>query len=656
MEPTKPKKIPFGSTPIAPVAKKTIAFGSAPIVPVSQGTSTPENTGFTGKVDNLVKGLITAPATLLARPFQAAQSTVQTIQDAPAIDKFKTDAAAITKQNEMLTNELKRVRAAGGDTSNIERQIRENLSVLNNTISEANPVLNRTPFSGGVIAKAPENFGDVKKDIGRGAETIALGLGPVSGGALFGAGSSMEQGNDLFSVQTAFNAVLGAGAGKVLDLVGKPLLDATGKVVGTITPATLKRVAEGGADAIAKFAAQHEILPPVGKAAVQTLEKGANAVDESANRLFTGIKNKTGEVVTSQYPGLSTKAQQERFKTIEQNDFAQPATQPVAGYKKATEIYNDAKASGTDLGKVAVDNGIQHSSIIENGKYNTLDTADALRQDAMKTSFDLIRPNLKIAEYSVPKVPLSDIRSSLISKIDSIPASKITATERAAMKENIMKEYGPKSAEAKAHPDGYSLTDLHDNKIAKSNNGKYKFGVGASDALKATQSRYESSVFGKMLEDKAPAELDIHGFNAELEKKFKLADYLESLNTKKVPQSVAQRAIEFMGKIGGASTGSQLGGTLGGVAGYHLGGVLTDSFTRLPNPVKAYYLQSIEKTQPEVFNMFRKYLGDQETMRLLQKQLPAPKTIFQGPTQNGKPYTPNPLFGTTPVVETKSTK
>lgn len=648
---TKPKTIAFGSAPIAAPAKKTIPFGSAPIVP--QETSEPEKKGFGGHVKELAKGLVTAPATIVARPFQAIQGGVQYIQDRPKIKEFEKEAADITKQNEMLTSELKKVRAAGGDTSNIAKQIIANNKRLIDSSNAIQPTIDRRPFSGGVIAPTPENFKDVKKDVGRAAQTVALGLGPVSGGALFGAGSSVEQGNDILSIETAFNTVLGAGAGKVLDLIGKPLLNASGKVIGKITPETLKKVAEGGADAITKFAAQHEILPAVAKTAVKTFEKGANAVDEGVNKLFTGTGKKIGNAITKEYPGLSREAQQKRFRTIEEKDFAQAANEPIAGYKQAAKIYNNAKNEGTDLAKVAVDNGIEHNSLIEGGKYNTLDTANMLREDAMKTSHDLIRPALEAAEPGVQKISIDQVRKSLLEKIDSIPPSQITATEREVMKRNINKEYSNNSAEARAHPDGYTLTNLHDNKIAKSNNGKYKFGVGASDTLSATQSRYESSVFKKLLEDTAPPELDIASFNKELEKKFQLADYLEALNTKKIPQNLAQRATEFLGKIGGASVGSQFGGTLGGVAGYHLGGILTDSFTRLPNPLKSYYLRSIEKTQPEIFNAFKAYLGEQETLRLMRPQLPAPKTIFQGPTQSGQPYTPNRLFGTTPVVETK---
>lgn len=573
------------------------------VAPVSRETPVPqpeEKDGFLRSAKNLAKSLVTAPATIVARPLQLAAELIMPGDNTEALDKFS----------------------------------REKL--------------------GGIVAPIPRNAADVKKDVGRAVQTVALGTGaPIAGGAAFGLGSSLEQGNDLFSVETAFNTVLGAGAGKVLDLVGKPLFNAAGKAIGVITPQTLKDIAAGGADAITKFAAQHELLGGIAKPVSEKIATGFQAIDDKAGQLFKGAGSKAKEVISSQYPGMSKENLQKRYSTIEQENFAKPTTENAPAYRKATDIYNNAKSQGTDLSKSAVDNGITHDKLIEGGKYSTVDTADSVRSDAMKTSHDLMRPALAAAEPGVQRVPISQVRESMIQEINNIPKTQVTDAERATMKARVMKEYGDTSAAAVAHPEGYSLTDLHDNKISTGSNGKYRPNGTMSDNLRANQSRQESSAFRKLLEEKAPAELKIKEFNKAIQEKFQLADYLEALHGKKVPMGIAQKAVDLFGKVAGATIGSKLGGGLGGVAGYHLGGVLFDSFERLPNPLKAYYLKSIEKTQPEIFNAFKKYLGDQETLRLLRPQLTAPTTIFKGPTQNDLPYTPNRLFGTTPVVETK---
>ncbi len=204
--------------------------------PVSDNQVQPtENKG-----GNFIKNLVSAPATLLARPIQA-------------------------------------VAELGG--------------ISDQTVNDVTKKL-----TGGLVAPTPQNFSDVKKDVGRGAETVALGLGPVSGGATFGLGNSLEQGNDLISTQTAFQTVLGATGGKVLDLVGKPLLDATGKIIGKITPQVLKDVASKGTNAIQKFAENHNILP---KNISRVINTGAEKIDQLANKPFdlanVAVKNLTAQ-------------------------------------------------------------------------------------------------------------------------------------------------------------------------------------------------------------------------------------------------------------------------------------------------------------------------------------------------------------------------
>lgn len=617
--PTAPAGAPVKMTRAEYMAK----YGTAPVVsPYQSSPATEEKKGIFGKTKELAKGLVTAPATIAARPFQAIQGAGQYIQDKPKIDQYKKDTDAIIAENDMLVKQMKDNKEVGVDNTEIKRKIQENVNRISELSAGIDPTLKRKVFSGGVIAPAPENMKDVKKDVGRAAQTVALGLGPVSGGALFGTGSSLEQGNDLLSVETAFNTVLGAGSGKILDLVGKPLLNATGKVIGTITPETLKNVVKGGADAITKFAAQHEILPAVAKSAVKTFEKGATAIDEGVGKLFTGAGSGIRNTLAKEYPSLSTKSMQDRFLKIEQENFARPATTP-GKYAKATEIYDNAKSQGTDLAKVATDNGIRYDNLIEDSKYVARETADFVRADAMKTSHDLVRPALAAAEPGVQRVPLKTVRERMLADVDKIPNSKITDAERATMRSRIEKMYGDNSAAAKAHPEGYSLTDLHDSKIAATNNGKYRPNGTMSDQLRARQYRQEGDAFRELLEENVPPELDIKEFNKAIQDKFQLADYLDELDGKKVVQTIGSKAIDFAGKIVGAKIGQTTAGGLGGIAGYHIGGILTNSFEHLPNPVKAYYLQSIEKTQPQIFKAFKEFLGEQETARLMRLQLPA---------------------------------
>lgn len=184
-------------------------------------------------ITNFAKSIVSAPATILARPFQLGAELLGASSD--QVDKFSNK------------------------------------------------------YSGGLVKPVPQNGGDVKKDVGRAAQTVALGMGPVTGGATFGFGNSLEQGNDIFSGQTVFQTVLGAGAGKVLDLIGKPVFNAAGKAISKITPQFLSDIASQGVKAVEEFAASHDILPKaVGKAVNETIKKTESIV----NKPFSAVGNK----------------------------------------------------------------------------------------------------------------------------------------------------------------------------------------------------------------------------------------------------------------------------------------------------------------------------------------------------------------------------
>lgn len=178
--------------------------------------------------DGFLKTLVKAPATIIARPFQAA-AALGGVSD-EAIDKFSKEKLR------------------------------------------------------GFVAPTPDNFSDVKKDVGRGVQTVALGMpGLASGGAAFGVGSSLEQGNDLFSTQTALQTGLGAGGGKLLGVLGKPLLNVAGKGISKVTPQVVKDIASKGVGAVDDFMSSRQILP---KNVSKAINLGAEKVETIANKPF----------------------------------------------------------------------------------------------------------------------------------------------------------------------------------------------------------------------------------------------------------------------------------------------------------------------------------------------------------------------------------
>jgi hypothetical protein len=523
-------------------------------------------------VGEMAKSLVTAPATMLARPLQLGYELVMPGDNTAEMDKFSKEKL------------------------------------------------------GGVVAPIPQNAADVKKDVGRGVQTVGLGLGPVSGGAAFGVGSSLEQGNDLFSVQTLLQGVVGATAGKVMGLVGKPLLNASGKVIGTITPQVLKDIASKGANAVTEFAARHEILPAAGKIAVGKLEKGAAAIDTGVDKLFTGGTGKIGSLISSQYPGLSKKNITNRFEKIEREALLKPTKEVNATYSKAKDVFKTAKNKGIDLGKVATDNKIYAKDLVQDGKFNTADAAEALRNETMNKGPDLLRPALKEAQPGVQMVPITDIRNSLISDIRSLSKSKITDIERENLIKRVMKDFGPGSAAEQAHPNGYSLEDLLDNKIAAGSNvkrGTWGQALSFDDTLTNAYNKQQSSVFKKLLEKTAPDEIGVPAFNRKLEERFTLADYLDELNTKKAPTTLFQGAMRTGAKVSGAALGGSTGNVFGAFGGYHAGGMAMDSFLNASNPVKTAYLKQVQATEPEIFNAIKEYIGEKQAEVILRGKTPS---------------------------------
>lgn len=516
------------------------------------------------------KGIFSAPATIVARPFQAAAELAGA--KAEDVDKFSSD------------------------------------------------------ISGGLIAPVPQGFKDVKKDVGRAAQTVALGTGaPITGGALFGAGASLEAGNDLLSAQTAFDAALGGAGGKVLDLVGKPFINAAGKVVGVITPQIIKDVAAGGAKAIASFAARHEI-PVVGgitKPLSEGIEKTAQGIDNAIN---TGTKkafDATKKGAAEQFPGLDPT---EHFKKVNEKDIVQATTINKPAYNKATAVYNDAKARDIDLGKAATENRIQFDDLHDGKAFNTKDTAEALREANYKLSADLARPVIQAAQQGVRRIPIAEVRGAMLKKIHDIPNTQIDATDRAKLIKQITQRYADEGAEAAAHPNGYNLEELHDARIIAGKNGGYKVGASASDSLAAQRSREEARVFATLFDRNAPDEAGLKAFRKELEKNFLLADYLEQLHSKAIPEGVTKKAVRLFGRAAAATFGGKIGGFPGAILGSQYGDMLFRSFEAFPNPIKKAVLDKAfsERATSPVFDALRQYLGEQETARLLRKALPAP--------------------------------
>ena len=585
------------------------AAGGAAVAPAAPAAPAPAPTGSTGSTGD-TSGI---GASLAAYKAQKASGTAPT---------------TIPKDNPSLLASFAKS-LFGAPATLLARPVQAVAELAGASADQVDAATSKIPIVGSLVAPVDRNFGDVKKDVGRAAETVALGTGaPIAGGALFGAGASLEAGNNLFSAQTAVDAALGGAGGKVLDWVGKPLLNAAGTVVGKITPKIIQDVTKQGAGAIAKFAADHQLLGGIAAKPSAAIASGLQKVDTALGAGVSKLAGGTKSVLKDQFPGLNPT---EHYTAVNEKDFLRPTTVNEPRFSKAQSVYSDAQNRGINLEKQATAQGIVHDLIAEGGKYNTTDTVENLREGNYRASDSLVRPAIKAAEPGVRLVPLSEVRAAQIAQIRDIPKTQIDDTDRATLMQQVIKRYAPGGAADVAHPNGYSLTDLHDARIISQKNGKYKIGGTSSDALSAQRSREEGRAFNTIFDKTAPKDLPIKGFKSELEKNFLLADYLEQLHGKKVPEGITKKAVRLFGRGLGGVLGSKIGGFPGFLVGSRGGDMIFNSFETLPNPIKIKVLQSVKKEDPAVYAALVKYIGTKEAEAMDRLALPGPGQTAKAP-------------------------
>ena len=299
------------------------------------------------------------------------------------------------------------------------------------------------------------------------------------------------------------------------------------------------------------------------------------------------------------------------------NDWKKPVEVNQPGFKKANEIFQNASSRGNDIPKTLVDNKIFLGQNIQDGKYLTSDSADILRTNAGEASKTYLRPALEIADYSTPPTPVTDVIKNAINSIKKdkfIPVeSKNTLIERITkLQPELQTQY----------PDGMTLVNQLDEKILRDMASKYSPVGDIATNLEASKNKAIADALRTSLVEKSPEGVPVDAFQKELSKMYQAADYLDTLNGKKVPQSLKGKLTQTAAKVVGAVTGESLGGgILGGVGGYHLGGILENYFANMSNPFKAQFLENLQKVSPEAFNKIKEYIGVKELQAIMTPKL-----------------------------------
>lgn len=459
----------------------------------------PESPKEGGGIGGFLKSLVSAPATMVARPFQAGAQLL------------------------------------GASSEEVDRVTKK--------------------LTGGLVAPVPQNFGDVKKDIGRGIETVAFGAaGPVSGGLAVGFGSSIAQGNDVFSGQTLFNTVLGGAGGKVLGLVGKPLLDAGGRVIGKITPKYLSNIASKGKGAIQEFAKTHKILP---EATSKALTAGAESVENLANKPFRSASNALGLDAESRAARQQSSMQRKNDVNIGRVESELKSIE--SGYSKTRKAKGFSKDEFASSRSRVVKTGVLDDAVTTDGVITTKakgGASERYRSMTIEGQEGVVREGL-VKEGAM--VHLDDVEKELQRAVrDSGLEGDDLATALRKVKGEI------EGYRLKANGKGeVPLTLAHDAKISTTRNIDFNtpaevktYRKSIAKGLKNTVEKYSRT--------------NVREINAELKKFYDDIDYLEMLDGLRVKGG---RLGKYVARISGNLVGGAVGGAVGGFPGMALGTV-----------------------------------------------------------------------------------
>lgn len=322
------------------------------------------------------------------------------------------------------------------------------------------------------------------------------------------------------------------------------------------------------------------------KSGVDNIKAGVNSAKDAAGKSMDALdaKNKT-----------------DMLKKVA-DDWEKPAKTGNTSFNKARGALDQSPESP----KFLADHKLNPSEHIdENGKYDTADTADALRETAGKMSHDTLRPSLQMADYMTPKTAVSDVVDAAVKEAGKTDG--VTASNRESVIDGIRQEG---LALERRYPEGMSLTDMHDNKIDYSNpkNSGYSPTNDPKTNINATMNRSVATALQKTVEAKAPADVPVHDFNQHLSGYYKAADYLDTLNGKKAPVSLGQKFARSAAKVTGGIIGGHFGGIAEEFAGYQIGKALEYALENISNPMRASFLRNLETTNPEAFTKVQNYL------------------------------------------------
>lgn len=562
--------------------------------------------------------IVSPLATSIARPFQAAQLGAEMLSQKRENPKLEASSQKYSDESYKLSMQARSM-PAGPERDEVMRRAEMYGKMGMESATELSKNASFQPFSTDTLIKpAPTslNAENMKKEAGIALQTVAFGMGPVSGGAAFGTGMSLEEGNDLLSWDTAAYTLFGAAGGKALDIVGKPLLNAAGSVVGVITPAILKNVALGGAKAVQAFMEHNKLLPnaiskPINRGA-ELLEAGANAPFNAAVAPF---KQTDDKIIATREKALQDL--EEKYSQLRDN------------------AARDPKATAATRGRVARSNVLTEEGMVNDDGViiGAKDAARRYREENIGQGESIVKQLLQkegvAVDISVVERELKRVMRESLSGRELISALNAVKREIAGLR------LANKSGRI-------SLVDLHNAKIQRQPGSK-AYDNSETKVVDKQIARAHKQVIEKNSSGK------IKEINAEISKYLGDAEYIESLLGKRIGSGKLGKAVS---QVGGAVAGAAAGGAIGGLPGVAVGSYVGGSISRkLASRGYRKAFGKPTKQAPKANALF-----DEARAKINEKQLalpPGPKLgtsgnpIISGPVNRG----PGPIATKAPKGE-----
>lgn len=456
---------------------------------------------------------------------------------------------------------------------------------------------NTAPPNGGVSLDTPQETVKKTGDLLHGAAQAAIGTGRAVFAPFTAAIQKVVQSaSDNPAVQavttspavSAFLDAANKGIGNATDLWAK---------VENDHPDFARAVSDIAG--VAPYVVGGEAAPqtPVGEATAQTFQDASKAAEAIGTQMSGGTGGKISEIINNEFPGLN-KDQAQAIKSVAA-DWQRPADQPVPSFNKARAVLE----RDPGVPQVLAENGLSPLSYIEQGNYATEDAAAELRTRAGQISRDMLRPSLHFEDYGVPRTPTNEIYQRAVDIVNT--DRNLTAANKQTIISHIKDELG---ALDEGNPNGLTLEQLHDNKITYAQNGGYSPVNEPRVNNLATANRALSTAMGKLVEEKA-TNVPVEQFNADLQKLYRAADYLDSLNGKKAPVSLTQHVIRGVAKFAGAGIAAHLGGGIfSEFAGYQIGKNVERVLENMTMPMRAQFLQNLQRTNSQAYDAVAQYL------------------------------------------------